>query len=191
MRPHTILTLLFLLSSAAIPGYAAPQIHGREISIQADDMQSFVSNHFPQSKALLGGLIELSTSQPHIALPPGNRMTLSFDLAITSGSGQPAPLGRVELSSALHYDAARQAFFLDHPTLDHFKPAHSGIELDEQTRELLNIWLQDYARHEPVYQLNPALTAMLGNIHLQSSTIANGRLSLTFDRDISLLVPGT
>ncbi|HHW4682400.1 MAG TPA: DUF1439 domain-containing protein, partial [Xylella sp.] len=95
MRAHTILTRLILLSIAAIPLHAAPQIHGREISIEADDVQSFVSKHFPQSKALLGGLIELSTSRPHIAMPPGNRITLSFDLAITSSGSQASLPGRV------------------------------------------------------------------------------------------------
>lgn len=189
MRRHTLLGLLLFLSITTTAVNAAPQIHGREIIIPAEDIQPFVSNHFPQTKTLLGGLIELSTSQPHIAIPPGHRMTLSFDLAISSGGGQPSPLGRVGLSSAMYYDTARQAFFLDQPTLEHFKPAHSGIELDEQIREFINTWLQDYARREPVYQLSPALTAMLGNVHLQSSTITNGHFSLTFDRDISPLIP--
>lgn len=152
-------------------------------------MQQYLAGNFPRTQDALGGLVELTVSDPRLTLPPGNRLNMAFDLAMATAGGAPSPVGNVSLSSALRYDQARQGFFLDQPTVDDFRPAHAGAKLDANTRQLLNAWLTDYARKEPIYKIDPALASMLGTVQVESATVENGRLAVNFNQDIEKLVP--
>jgi hypothetical protein len=181
--------LAFSALSAVATAHAAPEVRGRDVSIGAADAQQFLEGQFPQQRDALGGLVELTVSRPRLELPPGNRLRLAFDLAMASGGGTPTPVGNVTLSSALRYDGAQQAFFLDQPSLEAFKPVSGSATLDPSTRSLLNAWLADYARQEPVYRLDPAIAALLGGIQVASAGVADGRLVVTFNQDIGALAP--
>ena len=106
----------------------------------------------------------------------------------TAGSS-PAPLGKVKLSSGLRYDAQTQGFHLDQPTVDDFTPANNGGRLDSRTRSLLNAWLTDYARREPIYKIDPTVASVLGALQVQSAQVENGKLVVTFNQDLGKLVP--
>ncbi len=187
---HAVLsTVAVCLLSAGAAAWAAPKIQGRQISVQAEDVQHYLSSSFPQTHDALGGLLELTVSDPKLTLPPGNRLNMVFDLAMATGGGGATPVGNVSLSSALRYDASRQGFYLDQPTIDDFRPATSGAKLDSTTRELLNVWLTDYARKEPIYKIDPAIAGLLGNIQVESAAVENGHLAVTFNQDIEKLVP--
>ena len=93
-------------------------------------------------------------------------------------------MGQLLLTSALRYDAAQRALFLDQPRIDEFHPASGGGKLDNDSRELLNLWLADYARKEPVYRIDPAIAALLGGLDVQSAGVRDGRLVVTFNQDI-------
>ena len=177
-----VLLLGALLSPGAAP--ATPQVAGHEVSISAADAQQFLAGRFPQRQDLLGGLFEITVSRPQLAIPPGTRLQLGMDLALATAGGTPVPMGQLMLTSALRYDAAQRALFLDQPRIDRFTPAGSRGELDEESRALLNAWLADYARSEPVYRIDPTLAALLGGMAVQSAGVRDGRLVLTFDRDI-------
>ncbi|HBK45533.1 MAG TPA: DUF1439 domain-containing protein [Xanthomonadaceae bacterium] len=177
------------LAAPLAPADAAPQIKGRQLSVQAADVQQYLSGGFPQTHDALGGLIELTVSNPQLTLPPGNRLDMAFDLALATAGGAPAPVGNVSLSSALRYDAGKQGFFLDQPTVDGFRPARAGAELDASTRELLNLWLADYARKQPVYRIDPAIAGLMGQVQVDSAAVENGRLVVNFNQDIEKLVP--
>jgi len=184
---------LFALALGAAFGNAgaAPVVRGDQVSVEANDVQQYLGGTFPQTHDALGGLLELTVSNPQLTLPPGNRLNMNFDLALATAGGAPTPVGNVALSSALRYDTARQGFFLDQPTVDQFKPAQAGGKLDSRTRELLNVWLADYARKEPIYQLDPAIASLMGTLQVQSAAVENGRLVVHFNQNVESLIPAS
>ncbi|HYG05618.1 MAG TPA: DUF1439 domain-containing protein [Stenotrophomonas sp.] len=168
---------------------AAPRVQGTQVSVEASDVQQYLGSSFPQTHDALGGLLELTVSHPQLTLPPGNRLDMSFDLAMATAGGAPVQVGNVGLSSALRYDTARQGFFLEQPTVDRFQPAQAGGKLDSRTRELLNVWLADYARREPIYKLDPAIASVMGSLQVESAAVENGRLVVHFNQNVEALVP--
>ena len=90
------------------------------------------------------------------------------------------------MSSGLRYDSQAIALYLDQPTLDNVQPASGGERIDEQTRTLLNLWLSDYARKQPLHRLDPVLAASLGDLKVESTTIENGMIKLRLNQPVSL-----
>ncbi len=192
MKLRPLLTRLAastVLVAAAIGAQAAPSISGRELSVGASDVQQYLDTSFPRTQDALGGLIAMTMSHPKLTLPQGNRLDLGFDVALATAGSAPAPLGKVRLSSGLRYDAQTQGFHLDQPTVDDFTPVNNGGRLDSRTRELLNAFLVDYARREPIYKIDPTVGAMLGALQVQSAQVQNGKLVVTFNQDLGTLVP--
>jgi len=192
MKLRPLLTRLAastVLVAAAIGAQAAPSISGRELSVGASDVQQYLDTSFPRTQDALGGLIAMTMSHPKLTLPQGNRLDLGFDVALATAGSAPAPLGKVRLSSGLRYDAQTQGFHLDQPTVDDFTPVNNGGRLDSRTRELLNAFLVDYARREPIYKIDPTVGAMLGALQVQSAQVQNGKLVVTFNQDLGSVVP--
>ncbi len=178
-----------VLIAAAVGAQAAPSVSGRQLSVGASDVQQYLDGSFPRTQDALGGLIAMTMSHPQLTLPQGNRLDLGFDVAMTTAGSAPAPLGKVKLSSGLRYDAQTQGFHLDQPTVDDFTPANNGGRLDSRTRSLLNAWLTDYARREPIYKIDPTVASVLGALQVQSAQVQNGKLVVTFNQDLGKLVP--
>jgi hypothetical protein len=180
-----------LLGLAALPAAAVDlQFQGRQASVDAAGVQAFMESRFPQRYAPLGPLLELRMSQPRLEFPPGTRLQLTLDLSVSAGQA-PVDLGTARLSSGVRYDQAGAALMLDQPRLEDFQPRNGRGQLDDSGRELINAWLDDYARREPVYRMDPALNAMLGGVQVQEARIQDGRLVLVFDRDpTGLEAPG-
>ena len=178
-----------VLIAAAVGAQAAPSVSGRQLSVGASDVQQYLDGSFPRTQDALGGLIAMTMSHPQLALPQGNRLDLGFDIAMATAGSAPAALGKVKLSSGLRYDAQTQGFHLDQPTVDDFTPANNGGRLDSRTRSLLNAWLTDYARREPIYKIDPAVASVLGALQVQSAQVENGKLVVTFNQDLGKLVP--
>ncbi|MXV08833.1 MULTISPECIES: DUF1439 domain-containing protein [Xanthomonas] len=188
-RQLTLRTAALLLLATAAQVQAEPTIQGHQVSVGAADVQHYLDGSFPQTHKALGGLIKMTVRDPKLSLPPGDRLKMQFDLSMATGGGAATPLGQVLLTSALRYDQQSQSFHLQSPTIDDFRPAANGGKLDANTRELLNAWLEDYARKEPIYKLDPRLTAMLGDVQIQSAGVENGTLVVRFNQDIGKLVP--
>lgn len=169
--------------------HAAPQVKGRQLTVEAADVQQYLDGSFPRSQKALGGLLALTVSQPRLTLPAGSRLDLQFDLAMAAGGGAPMPVGKVGLSSSLRYDAGTRGFHLEQPTIDSFKPAMAGGDLDAGTRSLLNTWLADYARREPIYRIDPAIANVMGALQVKSVGIENGRIAVDFNRNLGNLLP--
>ena len=179
-----------LLLAAAIAVQAAPSIQGRQVSVTASDVQQYLDGSFPRNQDALGGLVQMQVSEPKLALPStGNRLDLGLAVALGTAGSAPVPLGKVQLSSGLRYDAQTQGFHLDQPTIDQFTPAANGGRLDSRTQSLLNVWLSDYARREPIYKIDPSIAAVLGALQVQSAAVENGRLVVKFNQDLGSLVP--
>jgi len=178
-----------VLIAAAVGAQAAPSVSGRQLSVGASDVQQYLDGSFPRTQDALGGLIAMTMSHPQLALPQGNRLDLGFDIAMATAGSALAALGKVKLSSGLRYDAQTQGFHLDQPTVDDFTPANNGGRLDSRTRSLLNAWLTDYARREPIYKIDPTVASVLGALQVQSAQVENGKLVVTFNQDLGKLVP--
>lgn len=178
-----------VLIAAAVGAQAAPSVSGRQLSVGGGDVQQYLDSSFPRTQDALGGLIAMTMSHPQLALPQGNRLDLGFDVAMATAGSAPAALGKVRLSSGLRYDAQTQGFHLDQPTVDDFTPANNGGRLDSRTRSLLNAWLTDYARREPIYKIDPGVAGVLGALQVQSAQVENGKLVVTFNQDLGKLIP--
>jgi hypothetical protein len=189
MPPFLRFAATATLLLATLSAHAAPEISGRRVSVQAADAQAFLEGRFPQRQEALGGLLEVTISQPRLAIPPGQRMQLGLDLALATAGGAPVPMGNMILTSALRYDTTQRAFFLDQPRIDSFQPVGGGDSLDDGSRQLLNAWLTDYARNEPVYRIDPAIAALLGGMEVESAGIEDGRLVVTFNQELGGLAP--
>lgn len=190
VRPAlTRLAACTVLIAAAIGAQAAPTVAGRQLSVGAPDVQQYLDSSFPRTQDALGGLIAMTMSHPELTLPQGNRLDLGFDVAMATAGSTATPLGKVKLSSGLRYDAQTQGFHLEQPTVDDFTPASNGGKLDSRTRSLLNAWLTDYARREPIYKIDPAVASVLGTLQVQSAQVENGKLVVTFNQNLGALVP--
>lgn len=179
--------LSLLLASSSLVAKAADN----EFSIAAPQIQQHLEAAFPRQYEALGGLFTLTARDPQISIPPtGQRLQLAFSASASSSGGADTPVGRIHLSSGLRYDPASYALYLDQPTVDEVQPASAGHRVDEQTRLLLNLWLADYARKEPLYQLEPAMVATLGGLQVESARIDNGKVVVRFNQPVGASVLG-
>ena len=165
----------------------AADMQDNEWSVDAPRIQQYLAGEFPREYAALGGLFTLTARDPELSIPAtGQRLRMAFSASASSAGGADTPVGRIHLSSGLRYDLRDNALYLDQPTLDEVQPASPGQRVDEQTRMLLNLWLADYARKEPLYKLDPALVATLGRVQVESARVENGRIVVRFNQPITL-----
>ena len=165
----------------------AADMQDNELSVDALRIQQYLAGEFPREYAALGGLFTLTARDPELSIPAtGQRLRMAFSASASSAGGADTPVGRIHLSSGLRYDPRDNALYLDQPTLDEVQPASPGQRVDEQTRMLLNLWLADYARKEPLYKLDPALVATLGGVQVESARVENGRIVVRFNQPITL-----
>ena len=186
-----LLPLALCALLAGTTAQAAPQLQGKQLTIGADDVQGYLDGSFPRQQQALGGLLALQLSKPQLSLPQGNRLKLGLDLGLATAGGSPVPLGAVMLSSALRYDSSTRGFHLDQPQIEDFRGATAGATLDSRTRSLLNSFLADYARREPIYRIDPTIASVLGALQVQSVGIENGRIAVQFNQDLKQLIPSS
>lgn len=183
---HAVNTACLALLLVAAPGFAA-NAPSNEVEVGGEQVQQYLVSAFPREYKALGGLFTLTARNPELSIPrEGNRLLMAFDASAASAGGADTPLGRIRMSSGLRYDSQAIALYLDQPTLDNVQPASGGERIDEQTRTLLNLWLSDYARKQPLYRLDPALAASLGDLKVESTTIENGVIKLRLNQPVSL-----
>ncbi len=180
------LLLAASLTLAPCAGAAlAVEVQGQEVSVTAPEMQQYLDDAFPQVHEVMGGLFTLTARDPQLTIPAsGQRLQMAFSADASSPGRGSAPVARIIMSSGLRYDPVAYAVYLDQPTIDEVQPAASGQRIDDQTRMLLNLWLEDYARQEPLYQLEPAMVGMLGTINVESTRLENQRVVIRFNKAI-------
>lgn len=177
--------LLMLLASplAAV----AAEADRNELSVGAPQVQQYLDTAFPREYEALGGLFTLTARDPKLSIPEsGDRLNMDFSASASSAGGADTPVGRIVMSSGLRYDANDNALYLDQPTVDDVRPAAPGQRVDEQTRVLLNLWLADYAKKEPLYKLDPALMANLGGVRVESAKIRDGQIVVRFNQPVGM-----
>lgn len=166
---------------------AMAQAPSNEINVAAPQVQQYLDGAFPREYEALGGLFTLTARDPKLTIPAsGERLLMAFSASASSAGGSDTPVGRIEMSSGLRYDPQDYALYLDQPTVDDVQPASPGQRVDEQTRVLLNLWLADYARKEPLYKIDPALLANFGSVKVESARIENGHIVVRFNQPVGM-----
>ena len=183
-RFKSALLALLLISPFAA---TAADTASNELSVEAPRVQQYLDTAFPYEYDALGGLFTLTARDPKLTIPAsGERLLIAFSASAAHAGGSDMPVGRIHMISGLRYDQQDNALYLDQPTVDDAQPASSGARVDEQTRVLLNLWLSDYARKEPIYKLDPALVANLGGVKVESTRIENGHIVVRFNQPVGM-----
>lgn len=176
------------LMLAGLDSALAVEVQGQEVSVTAPEVQQYLDTAFPQAYEALGGLFTFTARDPRMTIPEsGQRLQMVFHADASSPGRDSTPVAQITVSSALRYDPAAYAVYLEQPTIDDVQPVAPGQRVDEQTRMLLNLWLADYADDEPLYQLEPGLVGMLGTLNVESTRIEGGRIVVRFNQPIGEL----
>ncbi|MEO6263956.1 MAG: DUF1439 domain-containing protein [Luteimonas sp.] len=157
---------------------------GNQVSFTAPQLQGYLDKRFPRDYDKLGGLVTLSVLNPRLSIPQGSsRLRLDFDVGFgTLGRDSSAPSGHFAVASGLRFDLDTRGLHLDHPTLESVDVPSLGGAMHGTGRELINRWLSDYARDEPVYRFDDSLLQRLGSRRIGSTTIENGLVVVHLDQ---------
>jgi hypothetical protein len=173
--------LLPVLAAVALAACASMgALLGDSVSFTAPQLQSYLDRRFPRDYEQLGGLVTLSVLNPRLSIPAGSdRLRLEFDIGFGAlGSDSRTPSGRLALTSGLRYDPGTRGLHLDAPVLESADVPRLGGAMSGNGRELVNRWLADYAREEPVYQLDAGLLERIAARRIDATTIANGQVTV-------------
>ncbi|MBL8264679.1 MAG: DUF1439 domain-containing protein [Xanthomonadaceae bacterium] len=188
-RRRTLLrAALLLASSAALASCAtletAQALLGNQASLSPAQLQKYLDKHYPRDYEQLGGLVTLTVLNPRVAIPPeSTRLHLDFDVGLEGlGMRSDRPAGHFALTSGLRYDTRTNALYMEEPELESAELPLLGGRMNATGRDLINGWLRDYARSEPVYRLEPDLQQKLGDRRIAGTLIRNGRVVIELDR---------
>lgn len=151
---------------------------GDSVSFTTPQLQGYLDRRFPRDYDKLGGLVTLSVLNPRLSIPQGSsRLRLDFDVGFGAlGRDSRTPSGHFAVASGLRFDMGTRGLHLDNPTLDSVDVPQLGGAMNTTGRELINRWLQDYARDEPVYQLDSGLMERIASRRIDATTIENGQV---------------
>ena len=184
----TVAILVTLAAIAILPGCntlnTATALLSNQVAFTAPQLQAYLDRHYPQQYDQLGGLLKLSVSNPQIAIPPDStRLHLDFDVGIDGlGMRSDRPAGHIAVTSGLRYDVASNALYLEEPELESAELPLIGSRMNATGRDLINGWLRDYARSEPVYRLDKEMLDTLGSRRIAGTLIQNGRVVIKLDK---------
>ncbi|MEO6365883.1 MAG: hypothetical protein ABIO38_07550 [Luteimonas sp.] len=159
-RVFFIATVASLIAACSTLGVVSAWLNNRAV-FTSPQLQRYIDRRFPRTFDKLGGLVSITLTNPRLSIPSGDsRLQLEFDMGIgglggLAGSG--APTGHLALASGLRYDGRTQGLHLDNPELLQFDLPGTGSLLKGGARGIVNSLLAEYARSEPVYQLEPDL----------------------------------
>ena len=186
-RLRKVLLAAVLSLPVAAMALSPTEADPRELNVGSSQVQQYLDTAFPRQYDALGGLFTLTARDPKVSIPEsGDRLKMDFSASASSTGGADTPVGRIVMSSGLRYDPQDNALYLDQPAVDDVQPATPGHRVDEQTRMLLNLWLSDYARKEPLYKLDPSLMATLGGVKVESTRIENGKIVVRFNQPVGM-----
>ena len=187
MNPHSKSRRRFLATVAAASGLvlagcstlnAVTALLGDQVNFTQPQLQQSLNRNFPKHYDKLGGLVSMTLLNPRLSIPQGsNRLRLDFDVGIGAlGSDSSRPSGHFALTSALRFDPSTRGLHLQDPSIEQVDvPALGGV-MNSSARGLLNSWLADYARDEPVYRFDNSLLDRLGSRRIGRTDIENGQV---------------
>lgn len=177
-----LLAVLTALLLAACSSMGNALLLGRDIAFTAPQLQAQLNRQFPRDYRKLGGLVSLSLLNPRLSLPGGGRLQLEFDIGVGSMGSQPRnPSGRFALQSGLRFDTQTLGLHLDRPEIVSVDVPSLGGTMNDTARSMLNNWLLDYARQEPVYRLDDSTLGRMASRRIQRVDIDPGTVTLRLD----------
>jgi Protein of unknown function (DUF1439) len=176
--------LLVLIASAglALAGCstlnAVTALLGNQVNFTQPQLQQSLNRNFPKHYDKFGGLVSMTLLNPRLSIPQGsNRLRLDFDLGMGAlGSDSSRPSGHFALTSALRYDTTTHGLHLQDPAIEQVNVPSLGGMMNTTARGLLNSWLADYARDEPVYRFDNNLLDKLGSRRVGRTDVENGQV---------------
>ena len=156
---------------------------GNQMAFTATQLQGYLDKRFPRDYDKLGGLVTLTVLHPRLSIPQGShRLRLDFDFGFgTLGRNSATPAGHFAVASGLRFEPRTFGLHLDHPTLESVDVPTLGGAMNGTGRDLINRWLADYARDEPVYKFDDSLLQRLGARRIGATTIDNGLVVVHLD----------
>ena len=186
MRGFRIVLLATCMVALALAGCSTlvAGLLGNEVAFTAPQLQHYLDRRFPRDYDKLGGLVTLTVLNPRLSIPQGSqRLRLDFDVGFGAmGRDSHAPAGHFAVASGLRYDFNTRGLHLDQPTLESIDVPSMGGALNANGRDLVNRWLADYARDEPVYRFDDSLLQRLGSRRIGSTTIQDGLVVVHLDQ---------
>ncbi|MFT3898148.1 MAG: DUF1439 domain-containing protein [Thermomonas sp.] len=184
MHPHRSLfrvaaccVLACALASLAACSSLGTALLGNEYAFTAPQLQAQLDRRFPRDYKKLDGLVSLRIANPRLGIPPGShRLRLDFNVGFGTLGREAVPSGHMAIASGLRFDPQTLGLHLDQPTLEDADFPGLGGAMNATGRELVDRWLEDYARNEPVYKLDNSLVERLGAQRITSTTIDDGRV---------------
>ena len=157
---------------------------GNSISFTAPQLQQQLDRHFPRDYDQLGGLLTLSVLHPRLSIPAGShRLRLDFDVGVGApGRDSRTPAGHLAIASGLRFDSGTMGLHLDDPSIESLQLGSGGEALGAGVRTLVDRWLSDYARREPVYRFDNSLLQQLQSRRIGATTIDNGQVTVHLDQ---------
>lgn len=151
---------------------------GDQVTFTQPQLQHALDRNFPKEYDKLGGLVSLTLANPRLSIPQGGqRLRLDFDVGLAALGGDSAPTdGHFSLTSALRYDPATRGLHLREPRIERVDVPGLGGVMNATSRQLLNSWLADYAREEPVYRFDNSLLDRLGARRIDTTRIRDGQV---------------
>lgn len=183
--PLLICTLLLATMTVACSTLGAlGALLGNEVTFSAPQLQGYLDRRFPRDYDKLGGLVTLTLLNPRLSIPQGSsRLQLDFDVGVGAlGAANHSPSGHFALQSGLRFDPGTHGLHLDAPAIMNVDVPAMGGRMNDNARGLLNRWLVDYAREEPVYRLDDSLIGRLAGRRIGQTTIGNGVVTLHLDQ---------
>jgi hypothetical protein len=155
---------------------AVTALLGNQVNFTQPQLQQSLNRNFPKHYDKFGGLVSMTLLNPRLSIPQGsNRLQLDFDIGMGAlGSDSSRPSGHFALSSALRYDPSTRGLHLQDPSIEQVNVPSLGGMMNTTARGLLNSWLVDYARDEPIYRFDNSLLDRLGSRRIGRTDIENG-----------------
>lgn len=180
MRRITLVFMLLVVGLlAGCSSLGSAVLLGRDIHFTEPQLQAQLDRKFPRDYRKLGGLVSISLLNPRLSLPGGGRLHLEFDIGM--GGGNRKPSGHFIVESGLRFNAGTHGLHMDNPEIvDVNVPALGGV-MNGSARAMLNSWLLDYARDEPVYRLDDSTFGRIASRRIERVDINTGVITLKLD----------
>ena len=111
----------------------------------------------------------------------GGRLHLDFDIGMGGPGSARTPSGHFSVESGLRFDPGTRGLHMDQPEIVSVDvPAMGGV-MNDNARTLLNGWLLDYARQEPIYRLDDSTIGRMASRKIQHVDIDPGTVTIRLD----------
>lgn len=159
--------------SACMDAKLAAALVTNHLDFGPGELQRVLDARFPRDFNAMGGLVPISVLNPRLSIPAdANRLRVDFDIDLGKNYA-----GSFGISSGIRYDANTLGLYLQDPSIESVNVPLLGGALGGQARSALGQWLNEYARAEPIYRVDPK---KLRGRTVTDAAVDNGHVVLNF-----------